>query len=137
MRLVRGTVNAVLMVTLIKPVAHLMVSRWRKQVQESPAAAMGLPVQEMFETALLEELGATSAGLEAPAAKALDLEEGRSVIRTLIVVGALVALSTAAAVVITRLIRRRQRADEGEWVAVPVEADEEVIEDVAEESLIG
>jgi hypothetical protein len=139
MRLVRGTVNAVLMVTLIKPVAHLMVSRWRKQVEESPAAAMGLPVQEMLESALLEELGATAVDPGAPAAETIELVEGRSFIRTLLVVGALVALSTGAAVAISRLIRRRraQRAEAGEWVAVPVDAAEEAVDDVAEESLIG
>lgn len=139
MRLVRGTVNAVLMVTLVKPVAHLMVSRWRKQVEESPAAAMGLPVQEMLESALLEELGATAVDPEAPAAETIELVEGRSIIRTLLVVGALVALSTGVAVAVSRLIRRRraQGAEADEWVAVPVDAAEEAVDEVAEKSLIG
>jgi hypothetical protein len=142
MRMVRGTVNAILMVTLIKPVVRLMVSRWRRQVQESPAAAMGLPVQELLETALLEELGANTAEIDAEetAEATVELQQGRSTIRTLLFVGALAAMSTGMAVVVTRLIRRRreaQKAEERELVAVPVETTAEAIGNEAEEAFVG
>ena len=64
MKVIRGVANAVLMVTLIKPMARLTVGRWRKRVQESPAAVIGIPVQELFEAALVAEL--------APAVEALE-----------------------------------------------------------------
>ena len=57
MRLVRGSVNAVLMVTLVKPVVRLFVARWRKRMQESAATTIGIPMQELMEAALIEELG--------------------------------------------------------------------------------
>lgn len=142
MRMVRGTVNAILMVTLIKPVVHLMVSRWRRQVQDSPAAAMGLPVQELLETALLEELNANAAERDTaePSLAPVEGSRGRSTIRTLLFVGALVAVSTGTAVVITRLIRRRreaQEAEERELVAIPIETTAEAIENEAEVSTVG
>ena len=70
MRVIHGVANAVLMVTLIKPMARLAVRRWRRQAQESRAAAIGVPMQELFEAALVEELAPAVEAL-APAVEAL------------------------------------------------------------------
>lgn len=143
MRLIRGTANAVLMMTLIKPVVRLTVARWRKRVQASPAVAMGLPVQELLETALLEELGATAVNPDSETQREELVElpaADRSTVRTLLIVGALVALSTGAAIATTKLVQRRRKAQEAkrrELVAVPVEALDEAVEEVSQESLIG
>lgn len=152
MRVVRGVANAVLMVTLIKPMARLTVGRWRKQAQESPAAAIGIPMQELFEAALVEELApavealAPEVGeLEAALAEDIDVvelvqaEAGRSFVRLLLVGGLVIAVTTAAAYGIAELIRRRREAEaaERELVAVPVEGDEaEVLDEMSLEALV-
>lgn len=160
MRVVRGIVNGILMVTLIKPMARLTVARWRKRVQESPAAVIGIPVQELFEAALVqelapalealapavEELAPAVEELEAAAVEDIDVVEmaqaaaGRSFIRVVLVAGVVIAVVTAAAYGVAGLIRRRRgaKASERELVAVPVEGGEvEALEDVALEAMAG
>ena len=56
MNVIRRIGNAVLMVTLVKPVVRLFVARWRKRMQESAATTIGIPMQELMEAALIEEL---------------------------------------------------------------------------------
>ena len=137
MRVVRGIVNAVLMATLIKPIVRLTVTRYRKRAQASPAATFGIPVQELVEAALIEEL--------APAAVALQVEDlqlapeeaiediaGRSAIRTLLIAGVVVVAIAGAAAAIATLIKRRREARDAEWVAVPVEGSTEEAEEAEE-----
>ena len=145
MRLVRGTVNALLMVTLVRPIVRLMVSRWRKQAQESVPAAIALPMQELFEAALVEELSPPVVELELEPAlevepeavvEELILEEaGRSAIRILFVAGVVITVATIAVAAIANVIQRRRAAGAREWVAVPVEAEEaeeaELLEEIA------
>ena len=63
MRWMRGIINAVLMVTLVKPVVRRMVARWRRRARESAATTIGIPVQELLEAALIAELAAPAADL--------------------------------------------------------------------------
>ena len=158
MRVIHGVANAVLMVTLIKPMARLAVRRWRRQAQESRAAAIGVPMQELFEAALVEELApavealapavealAPTTDLEAGLADDIDVveleqaEAGRSLIRVQLVGGLVIAVTTAVAYGISQLIRRRREAEaaERELVAVPVAgAEAEALDDVAVEALV-
>ena len=138
MRVVSGSVNAVLMVTLVKPIVRRMVARWRRQAQESPAAAMGIPVQELLETALIEELGATAVELEAELDEAEEQQAGRSIVRSLLIAGVVATAITGAAFGIAKLVQRRREAraaKERELVAIPIETASEAIEEAAEEAL--
>jgi len=125
-RWVRGTVNGLLMVTLVRPVVHRMVTRWRKRAQESAATTIGIPVQELLEAALMEELGVQTADLASAPIEAVEPPDGRSTLRTLVILGLLVALTAGAAVAIRTLWRRRRemidaQVEDPEWVAVTVE----------------
>ena len=141
MRWIRGITNAVLMATLVKPVVRRMVARWRRRAQESPAT-IGIAVQELLEAALIEELGASAADLQPSPGEAAEELAGRGTVRTMLIVGVVVAVIAGTAVAIAALIRRRREAQEAqaegsEWVAVPVEAaPEEAEETVAQEALI-
>ncbi len=140
MRVVRGAANAVLMVTLIKPLARLMVGRWRKQVQESPAASLGIPMQEMLEAALVEELGPATTESQAAELEAAVTEAGRSTLRLLLLAGIVIAATTATAYAVASYIgrRRKAQAEEHKLVAVSIETDSpQPIEDVAQEALSG
>lgn len=139
MRLTQGPINAVLMLTLVKPIVRRMVARWRRQAQESPAAAIGIPVQELLETALIEELGAAAVDLETELTEAEVVPRGRSTIRTLVIAGVLVAAATAAAIGVAKLVQRRREAkgaNEREPVAIPIEPAAEAVADTAEEALV-
>jgi len=142
MRWMRGIMNAVLMATLVKPVARRMVARWRRRAQESAATTIGIPVQELLETALIEELAVPAADRQPSPAETAEQLAGRGVIRTMLIAGAVVTVIAGAAVAIAALIRRRReaheaQAEESEWVAVPVDASiEEAEETVAQEALI-
>ena len=134
MRAIRGVVNGILMVTLMKPIVRLMVGRWRKQVQASPAATIGLPVQELLEAALIEELAMSTTAMEAPLIEEVEpLDDGRSV-RSMLFVALAITVATAAAVLIARAIRERRaqaaKAGSPDVVAVPIEVDEDVTEEV-------
>jgi hypothetical protein len=143
MRWIRGIVNAVLMATLVTPVARRLVAGWRRRAQESAATTIGIPVQELLETALIEELAAPGADLQPSAAATAGQAAGRSMIRTMIIAGAVVAVTAGAAVAIATLIRRRREAHEAqakgsERVAVPVDAStREAEEAVPQEVLTG
>lgn len=139
MRLIRGVVNAFLMVTLVRPIVRLTVSRWRKRAREAAPAVISLPVQELFEAALIEELSPlvvepaplADPGPSADAETLADLETlaqdmvveaaGRSTLRAVVIGGGLIAVIAISAVAIRSLIRRR-RANRG-LVAVPVESE--------------
>ena len=138
MRVIRGTVNAILMVTLIKPMVRLTVGRWRKRVQESPAASLGLPVQELLETALIEELAPQVTELELVTAGLDEPEGGRSRLRLLLLAGLVIAVATATTYAVAGYLQRRReaQAEERELVAVPIETPvPETVEDMAQEAL--
>jgi hypothetical protein len=141
MGLVRGIVNAVLMVTLVKPVVRLTVARWRKRAQESAATTMGIPLQELLETALMEELGSPAAELQPAAVETPDEMVDRGVVTTMLISGAVIAAMAGAVAAIAVVIRRRREAQEAraggsEWVAVPVgESTEGTEQAVALEAL--
>jgi hypothetical protein len=140
MRVVRPIVNAVLMATLIKPMVKLTVSRWRRRAQESAATTVGIPVQELLEAALIEELAGPGVDAAEVVDEVIDEPAGRSLVRMVVITGALVVLSVGVSVTISRLIRRRreaQAAHERELVAIPVDASgEEATESVPQEALI-
>ena len=142
MRWIRGSVNAVLMVTLVKPVVRRMVTRWRRRAQESPATMIAMPMQGLLEAALMEELAAT-AGDEQPApVETSEQPADKGMGRTLLVVGVVVAVAVGVAVAVAAVNRRRregeaEQSEDSEWVAVPVEASiEEPQEAVAQETLV-
>lgn len=133
MRMMRGVANAFLMVTLVRPIVRLSVSRWRKRARESAPAAISGPMQELFEAALIEELSPPAielqppseaeppAGLEALAEEVVVDAAGRSVVRTLVIAGVLIALTAVSVVAVRRVVQRR-RADR-QLVAVPIETE--------------
>jgi hypothetical protein len=129
-------VNAVLLATLVKPTARWMVARWRRRAREYPASAIAIPVQELIETALIEELASPAADLQSSAEIAEEVA-GRSLARTLLIAGAVAAVVAVSTLAVAALIRRRREAQSSEWVAVPVDAPvEEAEEAVAQESSI-
>ena len=138
MRWMRGIINAVLMATLVKPLVRRMVARWRRRARESAATTIGIPVQGLLETALMEELAAPAADLRPSLAETPEQLAGRGMMRTLLIAGAVVAVIAVAAVTIAAMIRRRResreaQAEGSEWVAVPVDASiEEAEEAVAQ-----
>lgn len=144
MRVIRGLINAILMVTLIKPMVRLTVGRWRKRAQESTAASIGIPVQELFEVAFIEELTPAVEDLGAAPVEDVDVVEvtqaaaGRSFIRVVLIAGVVIIVTTAVAYGVAELLRRR-REEEGttrNLVAVPVEGDEaEEFDDTAVEAV--
>lgn len=142
MRAVRGVINGVLMVTLIKPVVRVMVGRWRKRAQESPAAVIGIQMQELFEAALVEELAPPASELEVMPAEIADMtedSEGRSMFRLALLAGIVIAVATATAYAVAGYIERRReaQAQESELIAIPVEPEsDETIEDAAQEALV-
>ena len=142
MRWIRGSVNAVLMVTLVKPVVRRMVGRWRRRAQESPATMIAMPMQGLLETALMEELAATAGdGQPAPVETSEQPADG-GMGRTLLIVGVAVVVAVGVAVAVAAVNRRRREGEaeqskDSEWVAVPVEASiEEPQEGVAQGTLV-
>jgi hypothetical protein len=136
MRWIRGTVNAILVATLIRPVARRLIARTRRRAREHPVAPLMIPAEELFETALLAELGASLAGsseadIEVTSEEAVEtIEEiaGRSTVRTLLLLGLLAAAVASAAWAVATIVRRRRQArtsehktGQDEWVAVPVD----------------
>ncbi len=137
MRVVGPVVNAVLMATLIKPVVKLTVSRWRRRAQESAATSVGIPVQELLEAALIEELAGPAPDASEMVDEVIDEPAGWSPVRTVLITGVLVVLSVAVSVAISKLIRRRREAQERELVSIPVDASGEgATEAVPQEALI-
>jgi len=142
MRWIRGSFNAVLMVTLVKPVVRRMVGRWRRRAQESPATMIAMPMQGLLETALMEELAATAGdGQQAPVETSEQPADG-GMGRTLLIVGVVVVVAVGVAVTVAAVNRRRregeaEQSEDAEWVAVPVEASiEEPQEGVAQGTLV-
>ncbi len=142
MRWMRGIVNAVLMATLVKPMVRRMVARWRRRARESAATTIGIPVQELLEMALIEELALPTADLQPSPPETPDQLAGRGMPRTVLIAGAVVAVTAVAAVTIVAMIRRRRKgraaqAEGSDWVAVPVDVSiEETEEAVAQGTLI-
>jgi hypothetical protein len=133
--MMRGVANAFLMVTLVRPIVRLAVSRWRRRAREAAPAVISGPMQELFEAALVEELSPPVVELEpmAEIEPAEDLEAlaeevaevaGRSTLRTLVIAGGLVAVIAISVMTARALVQRRRaaRADR-ELVAVPVETE--------------
>jgi hypothetical protein len=136
MRSMQKLGNALLMATLARPVTRVVVSRWRKRARESKAAPVALPMQELLEAALVEELGGSAVGSPPPSGNDLEAAVGRSTMRTLLIAGVVVAV---IAIAVAAVIRRRRAAREAEeWVAVSVETATDEAEEVvsaAEEAL--
>ena len=136
MNVIRGTANAILMVTLVKPVVRLFVARWRKRMQESAATTMGIPMRELMEAALIEELGGPVAVSPAEPTDLMEDLGGRSTVRTVLLAGIVIVAVSGAAVGVAGLIRRRreqaERNRQRELVAVPIEASPSETEQVAE-----
>lgn len=140
MRWLRGTANAVLVATLVRPVARRLIARTRRRAREHPASPLLIPVEELLEAALLAELAASRAerepapdGAGEPALDETREEHAqRGVDPTLLWAGALAAVVVIASVAVVAVVRRRRRrapqseADRTDWVAVPVEAPADV-----------
>ena len=137
-RWIRGIVNAVLMATLVRPVVRRMVARWRRRAQESAATTIGIPVQELLEAALIEELAPANMDLQPSPAESPEQLARRGMLPTVLLAGAVVSVIAIAAVAIGVMIRRRREAREAqaessEWVAVPMDVPiEEAEEAVAQ-----
>ncbi len=131
MRWLRGTANAVLVATLVRPVARRLIARTRRRAREHPASPLMIPVEELLETALIAELAASKAGREPTPDETIEEFTDRGMVRTVLIAGALAAALIAVAVAAVTIVRRRRsqapapEADETEWVAVPVEAPAE------------
>lgn len=135
MRSIRRLGNALLMVMLARPVTRVVVSRWRKRARESKAAPVALPLQELLEAALVEELGGPSAEAHPAAGESFEASVGRSTMRSLLIAGSLVAVIAIGAVAVAAVIRRRRAAREAEeWVAVAVETSTEEAEEAKREA---
>ena len=137
-RVGRAAANAALMATLIKPMVRLTVRRWRKRAEESPATTIGIPVQELVEAALIEELApslaAPLAELEGSSQEVVEELAGRSAMRTLLIVATAAAVTAGVAVAVARLVQRRRaaraaEAKDSDWVAVAVEDAAEEVEE--------
>jgi hypothetical protein len=131
----RRGIDALLMATLVKPVAHRMVARSRRRARESAAASISVPVQELFEVALLGELASPPTELRTPAE---DPEQPpwRGKRRTLLIVAAAIAAMSVGAVITKAAVRRRRdarmaQATDADWVAVPVDESTERTEEAA------
>ncbi len=143
MRWIRGTVNAVLLVTLVKPIVRRILARQRRQAQESAAPAIAIAMQELVEAALIEELGLPAGSPQpTPEEASEELVSGRSR-GTVLIVGAVVVVTVGAAVAVATSIRRRRqaqaaqkaRARGSEWVAIPVDAPAEDAQEVAQAAM--
>ncbi len=67
MRLIRGTINAILVATLVKPMARWTVARWRRRAREYAEETFVMPAQELYETTIAPLLCAwMGCGLWAP-----------------------------------------------------------------------
>ena len=137
MNVIRRIGNAVLMVTLVKPVVRLFVARWRKRMQESAVTTIGIPMQELMEAALIEELGGPVS--ESPAEPTELTEEigGRGTVRTVLLAGIVIVAVSGAGFAIAQLIkRRREQAEQDrqrDLVAVPIEASPSEVDQRADE----
>lgn len=143
MRSMRGVANAVMMVTLVKPFVRLMVARWRKRAQESRATTIGIPVQELFEAALLEELAPPIAELQAVTEELVEEEAGRIAMRTVVIASAAIAATVGIAVAVATVIRRRREArareaatEGSERVAIPIVTETVEAAEAMEEALV-
>jgi len=140
MRWLRGTANAVLVATLVRPLARRLIARTRRRAREHPVSPLLVPVEELLETALMAELAASRAEREPAPDGAVELaldESGeeraeRVTPSTLLLAGALAAVVTISTVTVVAIVRRRRArvpqpgADRTDWVAVPVEAPADV-----------
>jgi uncharacterized protein (DUF2062 family) len=138
MRGMRGIVNAMLMATLVKPMVRLAVARWRKRAREAAPEAISLPMQQLVEAALVQELSPALAELEmAEAGEPLE-SAGNGTLRTAIIMGGvLTVVSASMAVAVTVIRRRREAARRARRVAIPVETEtgEHEVTAEAEEAL--
>jgi hypothetical protein len=128
-----------LVATLVKPTARWLIARIRRRAREQAPSAIVLPIeellaQEFLEAAATSPLDDPDAGLQRETADELA---GRSMVRTVIIIGALAALIAVSAWAITTVIRRRRLSEAAESqaisepvaipVEVPVEEPEEAV----------
>jgi hypothetical protein len=135
MRLIRGPINAILVATLLKPIARRIIATWRRRARDYADETFIIPAQELLETALAPQLLLADSSLPAADAEAIGETGGRSVLRTLVIVGALATIVAATVVAVGYVRRRRaevasQPEAAQEVVAVPIEASEEESEEV-------
>jgi hypothetical protein len=133
-RWIRGTVNAILVATLVKPMTRWMIARARRNTREFAAATVVIPVQEFFEGTVAPRMMAKDAAL--PVEETIEEVAEQSALRTVLIVGAAGAVIVGTIAVVATIVRRRRRAaaeatgasgseDATEWVAVPVEQPSE------------
>ncbi len=131
MRGIRAIINAVLVATLLKPMLRRSVARWRKEARASAEATIVIPARELLSAQLAPE----ASGPQLMSDEAADVA-GRSILGTVLVLGAVAALAVASALAIAALRRRRRSAItrepevRKELVAVPVEVPAEESEAV-------
>jgi hypothetical protein len=137
---IRGSANAIVVATLVRPVARRLIAKARRQAREHPIAPLMVPAEGLLETALLAELGASAVDeviAEPGVSPDESIEElaGRSTVRTLLVMAVVAAAVAASAWAIAMVVRRRraarateQQEAERDWVGIPIEtpADEPV-----------
>ena len=135
MRGIRTIINAVLVATLLKPMLRRSIARWRREARESAEATIVIPAQELLETVLSAQLESEASSLQ-PTPEEVGNVAGRSILRTVLILGAVAALTAASAFAIAALRRRRRAAvtlepeATKEPVAVPVEVPTEESEAV-------
>jgi hypothetical protein len=120
-----------LMATLVRPVVRIGVAKWRRRARQTGPAAISLPVQQLIEAALVDEL---SRSRPVPPSPATSPRDDANEMRTVLVVAAVTVVVALSALAIATLIRRRRRAraapvERPDWVAVRVDASTETVED--------
>ena len=136
MRWLRGTANAVLVATLVRPVVRRLIARTRRRAREHPASPLMIPVEGLLETALMAELATSKASREPAPDETIEELADRGMVQTVLIAGALAAAIAVVALAVVIIVRRRRsqapepEADETDWVAVPVEVPDEELEEV-------
>jgi hypothetical protein len=106
MRWIRGPINAVLVATLVKPVARRVITRWRRRARDYAEEAIILPAQELLGSALPPQLALLDPSLRPANGQDIDELKGRGLLRTVLIVGVVTAI---AATVIWALVSLRRR----------------------------
>ena len=140
----RGMANTMLLATALRPVVRVAVARWRKRAQASAPRAISVPVQQLIEAALLQELSASAPAAtrpNAPAAPRPNTPAGAliettdaSALRSVLIVAGAIAAGALITMAVAALIRRRRAVRQAQvegpdWVAVPVDEATEAAED--------
>lgn len=106
MRWIRGPINAVLVATLVKPMARWMIARWRRRARDYAEETIILPAQELLGSALSPQPVLLDPSLPPVNGQDIDELKGRGLLRTVLIVGVVAAI---AATVIWALVSLRRR----------------------------